>query len=68
MGDGLANDLVRQDFVYEGYPGFIQGSEDILWSLTIILDLWNKSNGYPISFEPMYMGETVVDETDEYFQ
>lgn len=49
MGDGLGNDLIRQDFVYNGYPGFIVGSEDILWQVTIILDLWNKSNGYPVA-------------------
>ena len=39
----------------------------MLWQITIILDLWNKSNGYPVSLEPMYMGESVVDETSDYF-
>ena len=67
MGDGLSNDLVLQDFVYQGFPGFLPGTENILWQVAIILDLWNKSNGYPIGSEPMYMGESVVDETAEYF-
>jgi len=48
MGGQLQSEMVLQDFVYQGYPGFLPGSEDILWQLTIILDLWNKSNGYPI--------------------
>ena len=37
-----------------------------MWQVTIIIDLWNKSNGYPVALEPMYMGESVVDETAEY--
>ena len=31
MGDGLSNDLVLQDFVYQGFPGFLPGTENVLW-------------------------------------
>ena len=54
--------------MFSGFPGIFGNTEsiDILKQVSIVLNLWNVMNKFPVKFEPLFMGQQVKDETFEY--
>jgi hypothetical protein len=60
----------QNEYLFCGFPGiFANGhTTDILKQVSIVLNLWNTKNCFPIKFEPLYMGQSVKDETYEHIE
>ena len=65
-GLGSGHGQPSYEYIFCGFPGAFVGCEDILRQVSVVLELWNQLNKFPIRFEPMYMGSQVVDETLAY--
>ena len=60
--------LKHEELVFTGFPGIVNGSDDILRQVSTVIELWNLKNTFPVKFEQLFMGSQVKDETNDYIQ